>query len=95
MLTEEQFRKLPQPAQAFWRKAWAHVTKLGKDWDLIEKNTAQMAAWRRYFEGQGWEPFAIRQIRLGKLEKIVMPDEWPHWFDKSAEVESQEETVPF
>ena len=81
MLTEEKMRSLPEPAQTFWRKAWAFLAKNQTDWVWIETGTEEMAEWMAYFQKQNWEPFAIRQIRHGKLRKITMPAQWPEWFE--------------
>lgn len=80
-LTEEQLRRLPQPAQTFWRKAFDFVRDHQTDWILIKAGTEQFTAWREYFATKGWEPFAFRQVRLEKIDSIVMPSEWPEWFE--------------
>lgn len=51
-------------------------------WVKIEPNTAQMDSWRKYFDVQGWTPFCFVALRRGQVESIVMPAEWPEWFDK-------------
>ena len=81
-LTEEQLKKLPLKAQAFWRKAFAFVREHQTDWVLIAANSPEHEAWAKYFRDRNWEPFAMKQLRLRLCERITMPAQWPEWFER-------------
>ena len=84
-LSEEKLRELPPKAQAFWRKAFEFVAKNKTNWyPITEKETEQLQAWLRYFHRQGWEPWWVKQMRLGQIKTVMMPTEWPEWFDTDA-----------
>lgn len=48
----------------------------------IKPGTAEWQAWERYFVNHlGFEPWAMTAARLGQIEKMTVPAQWPEWFD--------------
>jgi hypothetical protein len=82
MLTEEQLRGLPPKAAEFWRMAQSLIKTNQTEWQWIAPGTDQFAAWVKYFQSKGWEPFGFRQIRKGLISGMIVPTEYPEWFDK-------------
>lgn len=72
---------VPPKARQFWTAASNFLTTNHAEWVTIEKGTEQLEAWRKYFQWKGWEPFALKALDRGKCETIVMPTEFPEWFD--------------
>jgi hypothetical protein len=92
MLTEEKLKQLPQPAQKFWRAAQEFVTKNQSEWIDIGANTEEFRSWARYFRTWlDFKPFAISQIEQNRLRVIVMPTQWPEWFDEAYSAADPEE----
>src|SRR5689334_17388672 len=76
MLSEEKLRTLPQPAQAYWRKAQEFVTKNQVDWFMIVRGSEEWTAWSRYFSSFNYRPFGMRSC-----DSIAVPAQWPEWLD--------------
>lgn len=59
----------------------------GKGWKeeflpTIELGTDEWAAWERYFrEYLGYDPIAMKRIRMGSSERMTVPTQYPEWFD--------------
>lgn len=73
--------RLPPKAREYWTKVAEFVAKNHTEWFLIDRGTEQHKAWARYFRTQGWEPWGMKLMRLGQLNCITVPTEWPEWFD--------------
>lgn len=84
MLSEEKMRSLPPKSREFWTAAWAYLAKHRTDWALIHGESKEFRAWQAYFIRKGWKPFAIKQIETGALKQIVMPAQWPDWFESDS-----------
>jgi hypothetical protein len=78
---------MPPKAKAYWDKASqlvAHMPK-GQRWVIANKDSPELAAWRAYFDRQGWQPFMIRELDKGRIDCIAVPTQWPEWFDREAQ----------
>jgi hypothetical protein len=82
MLDEAKLRELPPKAQEFWRAAQNFVKANQTEWQRIAPGTDEFGAWVRYFQSKEWEPFGLRQIRVGTIAGLTVPSQWPEWFDK-------------
>lgn len=81
MLTAEKMNSLPPKARAFWTRAWKFLADNGSEWIVIHPDTDEYRAWKRYFEWDHWRPFAIRMVDTKQITTMVMPTQWPEWFD--------------
>lgn len=65
--------------QAWWKDAIAKYPPA--NWFEIRRGTDEFASWKSYFSHQGWMPWGLKMLMIGKLEMIILPTQWPEWFD--------------
>lgn len=81
MLSEEKLKTLPEPSQAYWRKAQEYVTKMGTGWFAIRPGTDEFDSWVEYFRKQRWKPWGLKQLEHNRIEIFLVPAQWPEWFE--------------
>lgn len=70
-------------AEKFWAKAKVHAATNG-GWFDVDRDSAEHKAWAAYFRSCGWWPMAMAMMEHDaryRLNRIVMPAQWPEWFD--------------
>lgn len=72
--------EMPPRAKEFWDRARAFTHP--DNWAEIVRGSAEHKAWARYFRRQGWMPWGLKMLEIGNLRMIILPTQWPEWFDK-------------
>lgn len=75
-------------SEMFWKRAKEHAEANG-GWYEVERDSHEHKAWAAYFRLCGWWPLAMRRLEYGalsRLDRVVMPAQWPEWFDPQHEL---------
>ncbi len=93
MLTEAQLKALPEPAQTWWRQSYEYMKKNQTDWISIKPGMPEYEAWVRYFRWMNWKPFGVKMIERGTCETMLVPAQWPYWFNPNYRLLPQREAA--
>jgi hypothetical protein len=81
MLSEEKLRSLPEPAQTWWRQSYAYMAKNNTYWVSVKPGMEEYEEWLKLFRWMDWKPFGIKMIERRACETILVPAQWPEWFN--------------
>ena len=75
---------------AYGKAALAHIIKhqrggwMQQQCPALHRRTPQFEAWHKYFRDHlGFEPYAMRRVRIGIGQAFTVPADWPWQFDAS------------
>lgn len=68
----------------FWLRGRLAIAAADGSAVRIDRGSPEFEAWATYFvKHLGWEPWALKAVRMGTIEAMTMPAQWPEWFDTS------------
>ncbi len=63
-----------------WMEAALEWGKTAENWFAVRTGSPEETGWAKYFQGQGFAPWAFRRMARNEAQEWTAPCQWPEWF---------------